>query len=127
MDERRLSLSLIAGLFLLQSATAAGTVPARNAELDAAHACLMKGTERLLDEGRPQPDKEARWVWVLKIAGGCEDEINAAADSKDSVRILGEYAYSGISKRHMLRAEANYFVDRLIREHFEPKARETAK
>jgi len=114
--------SLILALSLAQAPAVVGTVPVPNAELDAAYACLKKGTESLLAEGRPAPDEQERWGWAVEVAAGCEPQIKAAADAKGSVYILIEYAHTGISKQEMLRAEANYFVDRLIREHYEAKA-----
>jgi hypothetical protein len=111
--------SLIFALFLSQASGVIGTVPTPNAELDAAYACLTKGTERLLGQGRDEPDEQARWGWAVEVVVACEDQINAAADSKEAVVILGNYAHTSISKRNMLRAEATYTVDRLIREHFE--------
>ncbi|RNJ61369.1 MAG: hypothetical protein EDM03_16125 [Porphyrobacter sp. IPPAS B-1204] len=117
-------MSLIPALafMLAQAPGVIGTVPTPNAELDAAYACLIKGTERLLAERRPAPDEQARWGWAVEVAAGCEPEIKVAAESKGSIAILGDYAHSSISKRDMLRAEAGYFVDRLIREHYEATA-----
>ncbi|WP_086737917.1 hypothetical protein [Erythrobacter colymbi] len=115
-------MSLILALALAQAPAVVGTVPVPNAELDAAHACLKKGTESLLAESRPAPDEQARWDWAVAVAAGCEAQIEAAASAKGSVVVLGQYAHTNISKRDMLRAEANYFVDRLIREHYEAKA-----
>jgi hypothetical protein len=119
--------SLTFALLLAQAPAIAGTVPTPNAELDAAYACMTKGTERLLAEARPEPNEQTRWEWALDVAKGCESEINAAADTKQAVVILGEYAHSSISKRDMLRAEATYTVDRLIREHFARLAPERLK
>jgi hypothetical protein len=113
--------SLLLALTAAQAPAVVGTVPVPNAELDAAYACLIKGTERLLADGRSAPDEQARWGWAVEVAAGCEPQINVAAESKGSVAVLGEYAHSSISKRDMLRAEAAYFVDRLIREHYEAK------
>ena len=116
-------MSLIAALFLAPSGVV-GTVPVRNIELDAAHACLKAGAERLLSEGRSEPTKETRWNWALTIADGCKDEINAAADSKEAVVVrYPDTSFGGITKRHMLRSEALYFVDGMIRDHFESKAK----
>ena len=115
-------MNLILALTLVQAPAVVGTVPVPNAELDAAYACLKKGTESLLAEGRPAPDEQERWGWAVEVAEGCEAKIKAAANAKGSVVVLGEYAHSSISKHDMLRAEANYFVDRLIREHYEAKA-----
>jgi hypothetical protein len=115
--------SVILALALAQAPAVVGTVPVPNAELDAAYACLNKGAERLLAQGRPAPDEQARWGWALEVVMGCEDQINAAADSKEAIVIVDTQVShgNGISKRDMLRAEANYFVDRLIREHYEAK------
>ena len=115
-------MSLIASLLLSSTSGVVGTVSNRNAELDAAHACLAATTEALLAEGRPEPSKDDRWVWALDIVTGCETEIYAAADSPDAKVVLyPDVAVGGISKRHMLRAEATYYVDGIIREHFEAR------
>jgi hypothetical protein len=114
--------SLILALALAQSTAFTGTVPQPNTQLDAAHACLREGVTRRLRENETEPSSEERWSWAVQIAAACEAEINAAADSKEAVRVLGDYAEGvGISRRDMLRAEANYFVDRMIREHYETK------
>ncbi len=118
-----MSLSLFASLLLLQAAPFAGTVPVRNAELDAAHSCVTLATSAWLKEYDWRPEDDERWRWTLKIVGQCEKEIEATAFSEGSVVILGNYAHSGVSKRNMLRAEANYYVDRLIREQFGEKAK----
>ncbi|WP_285712251.1 hypothetical protein [Erythrobacter oryzae] len=99
-----------------------GTVPQPNAELDAAHTCLRAGVAERLMRKEPAPAAEERWDWAVRITAACEDRIIAAANSGGSVYVLGDHAHSSISKLDLLRAEANYFVDRLIREHYEAKA-----
>ena len=115
-------MSLILALALAQAPAFAGTVPQPNAQLDAAHACLRAGVAERLAKNEPEPTAEERWSWAVQIAATCETQINAAADSREAVRVLGDYAEGvGITRRDMLRAEANYFVDRLLREHYEAK------
>jgi len=109
-------------VMLAQAPAVVGTVPQPNPELDAAYTCLTTGAERLLAEGRPRPDEQARWGWAVEIARVCEARIDAAANSEGSVYVLGDHAHSSISKRDLLRAEATYFVDRLIREHYEAQS-----
>lgn len=98
-----------------------GTVPTPNAELDAAYACLVRGAARLFAEQRPAPDEQARWGWSVAVAKDCERELDAAADSKGAAAVLGDNAHSSITKRDMLRAEATYLVDRMIRQFYESK------
>lgn len=114
-------MSLILALALAQAPAVVGTVPQPNAELDAAHACLRAGTAARLGENPPAPLADERWNWALAIADACEAQLNAAADSKEAVTLYAEVAHGTITKRQLLRSEALYFVDRLIREHYEAK------
>mgnify|MGYP001804452410 CR=1 FL=1 len=108
---------------LLQSTPVIGTVPGRNAELDAAHACLTAGTQSFLAEFDWKPDESERWRWATRIVDGCSDKGNAAADSKQAVRVNGDLAHErGITKRQMMRSESLYYVDRLIHQHFEKQS-----
>ena len=106
---------------LAQGPAFVGTVPQPNAALDAAHACLRKGLNEKLAANAPAPNGDERWQWALAIAGACDAELNAAADSPEAVRLYSEVSHTSISKREMLRSEALYFADRLIREHYEAK------
>jgi hypothetical protein len=116
-------MSVILALVLAQAGPAfAGTVPQPNPALDAAHACLRAGLAERLAEDTPPPSAEERWGWAVTIADRCEAHINAAADSKEAVFWVDSHAQTTITKRQMLKAEANHFVDRLIREHYEAKA-----
>ncbi len=115
-------MSLILALALAQAPAFTGTVPQPNAELDAAHACLRAGLGERLAAKAPAPNAEERWGWAVEIVAVCEPELKAAAASNGAVAVLGDYAHSTISRQDMLRAEASYFVDRLIREHYEAKA-----
>ncbi|TAD73243.1 MAG: hypothetical protein EAY70_12440 [Sphingomonadales bacterium] len=115
-------MSLILALTLAQAPPVVGTVPVPNAELDAAYACLNKGTMRLLAENRSAPDEQTRWDWAVEVVAVCEPELKAAAASKGSIAVLGDHAHSSISKQDLLRAEATYFADRMIREFYEAKA-----
>jgi hypothetical protein len=114
--------SLILALALAQASVVTGTVPQPNAELDAAHACLRAGIAAQLADNPPPPLDGERWEWALGIADRCEAQINAAADSKEAVALYAEVSHGTITKRQALRSEALYFVDRLIREHYEAKA-----
>jgi hypothetical protein len=114
--------SVILALLLTQAPAFTGTVPQPNAALDAAHASLRAGLAERLAENAPSPNAEERWGWAVTIADRCEAQINAAADSKDAVLWVDSHAQTTITKRQMLKAEANHFVDRLIREHYEAQA-----
>ena len=106
-------------IMLAQSPAVIGTVPQPNAALDAAHACLRAGIEARLGDNPPAPLDGERWDWALQIADMCETELNAAADSPEAVTLYAEVSHGTITKRQALRSEALYFVDRLIREHYE--------
>jgi hypothetical protein len=114
--------SLILALALAQAAGFTGTVPQPNPQLDAAHACLRAGLTERLAANAPAPNADERWGWALAIADACTAELNAAADSPEAVRLYDALAHGGIAKRDLLRSEALYFVDRLIREHYEAEA-----
>ena len=115
-------MSLILALALAKAPAVVGTVPQPNAALDAAHACLREGLADKLAASAPAPNADERWQWALAIAGACEVQIDAAADSPEAVRLYEEVSHGSITKRQALRSEALYFVDRLIREHYEAKA-----
>ena len=109
-------------LALLQAPAFVGTVPQRNAELDAANACLVTATGKRLAANEPEPDERERWEWATTIADECEAEIFAAADSDEAILMVNPEGPNSMSKRQLLRAEANYYVDRMIREHFEARS-----
>lgn len=115
-------MSLILALALAQAPAFVGTVPQPNPALDAAHACLRAGLADKIAARAPAPDAGKRWEWALAIAEACKAQINAAADSPEAVRLYDEVSHGSITKRQALRSEALYFVDRLIREHYEAKA-----
>ena len=112
-------MSLLLALALAQTAAFTGTVQQPNAKLDAAHACLRAGIALQLADNPPAPLGGERWDWALKIADRCEAELDAAADSREAVALYAEVSHGTITKRQALRSEALYFVDRLIREHYE--------
>jgi len=114
--------SLLLALLLAQSPTFTGTVPQPNAALDNAYACLRAGVTERFAANAPAPNADERWGWALQVAGRCEAQLNATADSKEAVALYNELPHSNISKREMLRSEALYFVDRLIREHYEARS-----
>ena len=116
-------MSLILALTLLAAPPAfTGTVPQPNPALDAAHACLRTALATMLTGEAPEPAPQQRWDWALQIADRCEAQINAAADSKEAVTLYAEVSHGTITRRQVLRSEALYFVDRLIREHFEARS-----
>lgn len=96
-----------------------GTLPQPNAELESAHACLRTGIAAQLADNPPPPLADERWDWALGVAHRCEAELNAAADSREAVALYAEVSHGTITKRQALRSEALYFVDRVIREHYE--------
>ncbi|MCL9998989.1 MAG: hypothetical protein NBV68_06380 [Erythrobacter sp.] len=114
-------MSLILALALAQAPAFTGTVPQPNPALDAAHACLLAGVAERLAAEAPAPIAEERWRWALAVADRCDAELNAAADSPEAARLYDEVSHGSITKRQALRSEALYFVDRLIREHYEAK------
>ncbi|MEO1731057.1 MAG: hypothetical protein AAFR64_09980 [Pseudomonadota bacterium] len=114
-----MSMLLIA--ILLGSSPVFGTVPVRNAELDRAYECLAKGTGDLLMDTPEGPAKDERWRLAMKIVDACDTEIESAANSKEAQPMPSDVSHGGVSRHAALRSEAGYFVDRLIREHFEPK------
>ena len=115
-------MSLILALALAQAPAVTGTVPTPNAELDAAYACLRTGLAERLGADAPAPAAEERWGWAIMIADKCMAQINAAADSPQAVRLYGEVSHGTITPRQMLRTEALYFLDRMIREHYEAQS-----
>lgn len=115
-------MSLILALALAQAPAFAGTVPQPNPALDAAHACLRAGLADKLAAKAPAPEAQERWQWALAIAERCGAELDAAADSRGAREWPGEASHTGVTKRQLLKSEACYFVDRLIREHYEAKA-----
>lgn len=112
-------MTVLLALAVSQVPAFTGTVPQPNPSLDHAHVCLRAGVAERLAENSPEPFAEKRWGWALTVAAKCEAEINAAADSKEAVYLSGDNVLVGIGKRELLRSEALYFVDRLIREHYE--------
>lgn len=115
-------MSLLLALALAQAPAITGTVPQPNAELDAAHACLRAEVASMLAGIAPEPAPQQRWDLALQIADRCEAQINAAADSKEAVTLYAEVSHGTITRRQLLRSEALYFVDRLIREHYEARS-----
>ena len=115
-------MSLILALAMAQAPAFTGTVPQPNAQLDAAHDCLRAGLAERLAARAPAPQADERWGWALLIADRCEAELNAAADSPEAVRLYAEVAHGTVTKRQALRSEALYFVDRLIRQHYEAQS-----
>ncbi len=69
-----------------------------------------------------KPEEVERWDWALKIVGKCQSQIDAAADTKGARYWHSEVGGTFITARQMLRSEALYYVDRLVREHFESDA-----
>lgn len=115
-------MSLILALALAQAPAFTGTVPTPNAELDAAYACLRAGLAERLAAEAPAPAADERWGWAILIADRCTPQINAAADSREAVVWTSDVIEGGITPRQMLRTEALYFLDRMIREHYEAQS-----
>ena len=116
-----LTLAPALAFMLAQGPAFVGTVPQPNPALDAAHACLRAGLAERLSADAPAPKADERWQWALAIAEACEADLNAAADSREAREWPSEASHTSITKREMLKSEACYFVDRLIREHYEAK------
>ncbi|MEM6857169.1 MAG: hypothetical protein AAF559_04785 [Pseudomonadota bacterium] len=115
-------MSMLAALLMLQAAPVIGTVPVPNEELDFAEACLAKGTQEIFRLFDWKPEESERWRWVMKVVDECDAEIKAAADSKEAIHMPNDVGHGGgVSKHAALRSEAAYYVDRLIRDHFEKK------
>ncbi|MEP0189321.1 MAG: hypothetical protein ABJP70_03420 [Erythrobacter sp.] len=116
-------MSVFIGLVLMTQAV--GAVPQRSPELDAANDCLVANTQRWLDDKNAAPDADKRWRWASIVVGRCEAKLEAslaAAPAKDEVgdelRKQGAII-NGVSRKQMLRSEALYYVDSMIRDHFE--------
>ncbi|MEL6738470.1 MAG: hypothetical protein AAFO28_06050 [Pseudomonadota bacterium] len=113
-------MSMFAALLMLQAAPVIGTVPVPNKELDVAQACLAKGTQEIFRMFDWKPETDERWRWAMKVVDGCDAEIRRAANSKEAIHMPNDVGHGGgVSKHAALRSEAAYYVDRLIRDHFE--------
>lgn len=116
-------MSVFVSLVLMTQAV--GAVPQRSPELDAANDCLVAKTRQWLDDKNTAPEADKRWRWASIVVGRCEVKLEAslaAAPAKDEVgdelRKQGA-VISGVSRKQMLRSEALYYVDGMIRDHFE--------
>jgi len=112
-------MSMFFASLLLGSTPVIGTVPVRNDELDAAHICLTSGTSKFLKDVAAKPASNERWQWAMKIVDRCDAKIETAALSRESQSIPGDILPNGLTKHDALRSEAAYFVDSLIRDHFD--------
>lgn len=120
-------MSLLASLLLLQAAPVVDQAPQRNPELDAANDCLVAGTRQWLEDKSGVPDDKERWRWAQVIVGRCEEKVAAsvatpASDDEMSSVIRREGGISSISRYDLRRSEALYYVDGMIRAHFEKDA-----
>lgn len=109
----------IIALILTQTVPAIVAVPQPNPELDLAHACLVQETRDWLAQQESNLVEEVRWRSAVAIAEACETKLDAAAQSTGAGGIENLVNHSNLTRRQQLRAEANYYVYRLIQEHFE--------
>lgn len=115
-------MNILIGLLLAQSAPNIVTVPEPNPELDAAHACLVENTRDWLATQSAAPSKDERWRSAVAIADAYRSALRAAADSDGAAGVANHINHTNINRRQQLKLEANYYVDRLIREHFEAQS-----
>ena len=112
-------MSVLATLLLLQPTPMMGAVPVQNEQLDAAHACLISGTQEIFRLFDWKPEESERWRWAMRVVDACDAEIKAAAQSKETHSKIDLFTSANVSRHSALRSEAAYFVDGLIRERFE--------
>jgi hypothetical protein len=121
---------LAAILLSLQALPAIDLAQARNSKLDAANDCLVAKTDAWLSEYDWHPEEAERWRWATAIIDQCAEEIRASApplsDPGSPLRKLADHGalMSGpISNAELRRTEALYYIDGMIRAHFEGKAK----
>lgn len=116
-------MNIVLGLTLTLQSVAA--VPARSPELDAANDCLVGQTQQWLSDKQAAPDAEKRWHWASIVVGRCDEKLDASLAAFPSKDEVGEElrkqgaVVNGVSRKQMLRTEALYYVDGMIRAHFE--------
>ena len=115
-------------LVALLAVQAAGAVPERSPELDAANDCLVENTHQWLADRTITPEAEERWRWAGVVVARCEKELAASVPSKSSQddvlsNLRREGAPISFSRQDLIRAEALYYVDGMIRAHFENLAK----
>ena len=123
-------MKLLAAILLSQQALPAIDVAQeRNPYLDAANDCLVAKTDAWLSEYGWQPEEGERWQWATAIVDQCAEELRASTpplgDPDSPVRKLadsGALMSGPISTVELRRTEALYYVDGIIRAHFEGKA-----
>lgn len=115
-------MTVVSALMLAQAVPNVSVVPEPNEELDVANACLVKATDNWIERHSGDPSPAERWKGAVSIAGACAVELNAAADSAEAKGVEGQINHVGLSQRQQIRVEANYYVDQLIREHFEAQS-----
>lgn len=124
-------MKLLAAILLSQQALPViDLTQERNPDLDAANDCLVAKTDAWLSEYGWQPQEGERWQWATAIVDQCAEELRAStpplSDPGSPVRKLaarGAGASVSISNYELRRTEALYYVDGIIRAHFEGKAK----
>lgn len=123
-------MKLLATILLSQQALPAiDLAQERNFELDVANDCLVAKTDGWLGEYDWQPEEGERWRWATAIVNQCAEQLRAStpplSEPGSPVRKLadrGAGASVSISNYELRRTEALYYVDGMIRAHFEGKA-----
>ena len=121
-------MSAIVGLLiLLQAAPAQPVVTERSPELDAANDCLVAETRQLLGDQTSAPAEDQRWRLAQIIVERCKNEIAASVPAQPSendltMALWRQGATVNISRADLRRTEALYYVDGMIRAHFEEDA-----
>lgn len=107
----------------------AATIAAPTPGLARIHACLVEKADRWLSEYDWQPTAEERWTWATKIVDQCPDGWVAVAREGPLGGLAAlrnpnhiDEGPNAITTVDLLRAEARYYVDRLIREHHEARS-----
>ncbi len=118
-------MSVIAALLLLQqTAPAVDLAQPRTPELDAANDCLVLKTAEWLKEYDWRPTQDERWRWTTRIVERCDAEVKASvlptSDPQSPARRLSNQTPSTtLTNSQLRRSEALYYVDGMIRDHFE--------
>ncbi|MEO0462527.1 MAG: hypothetical protein AAF127_05315 [Pseudomonadota bacterium] len=120
-------MSLLIGLLLVQAAPVQESAPERSPELDAANDCLVAGARQSLEDKSIAPDAKESWRWAQVIVERCKPEIDASVPARPSenglvMSLLRQGATVNISRYDLRRSEALYYVDGMIRAHFEKGA-----
>ena len=118
-------MNVIAVLLLLQqTAPAVDLAQPRSPELDAANDCLVLKTGEWLKEYDWRPTQDERWRWATRIVEQCDTELKASVlptrDPQSPARKLAKQTpATTLTNGQLRRTEALYYVDGMIRSHFE--------